>query len=131
MEQTTPRIRYEIHPLQILNFIFMLFVIGGYSWLRTNLPIIAEWLPTFLTVLGASFLLITALFYNRYSQVYDHEPTVFLGRPSTGKEARLVLSNVGFAGLSFILVAMGLMYFECILSQGCDSPFAEKFDLVN
>jgi hypothetical protein len=131
MEENLTGSRYENHFAKVVIVVLMLLVIGSYSWLRTNLPGLAEWLPTLLTVVGGSCLVVTAMFYGRYSQVFDHEPTVFLGRPSTGQEARLVLGNIGFAGLCMILLAMGLVYWECILSQACTSPFDRKFEYVD
>lgn len=83
----------------------------GMNNLRDSYPLLTWFLPSILIVVGLLLLLGGLIVYSRYSQVYDFEATVFLGKQGNGKEVRGTLMTIEIIGgwcviLGFIIFAL-------------------------
>ncbi len=95
---------------KLLVFIVVVTVILLNHWLKQSYPLIARYLLVSIIILGIPTFVASLFMFGRYSKIYDHEPTSLLGRPTTGKGARQVLLNTGFAGVTMSVTGIFLWF---------------------
>ena len=83
---------------RLMMLLVFFLLIPANIWLYQTFPILAGWLPIVMIILGGPMLLLSMISYGRFAKVFDYEPTSLLGRPTNGKQARMLLQNVGIAG---------------------------------
>lgn len=78
-------------------------------WLRTQNPALMHWVSGILLVAGLPAAIGPLFIVTRYKTVFDHEPTTFRNKPTTGKEIRTLLSRIMNVGWG--LVILGSIFF--------------------
>ncbi|MBE2198238.1 MAG: hypothetical protein IAE79_06470 [Anaerolinea sp.] len=78
-------------------------------WLRVKYPAVMTWLPGMLWALGLPIAITPMFLVGRYKNIFDHEPTTFRGKPTTGKEIRILLSRTMNIGWGLLII--GIIFF--------------------
>jgi hypothetical protein len=110
-------------PVKLVFNMFLFLTMFFYLDLMVKAPLISQWLPTLFMVLGLPLLFLGFSRYGSYHNVYDHEPTNLFNRPTTGKQARFWLSNIGYCGVGLLITGIILWYWNCVFSRQCPGPW--------
>ena len=101
-----------MHPRRRLftasHFLFLSMLAFGVYIFKAN-PVVAFWVVSSLVILGAILFVVAAVWVGKYQNIYDHEPTQFLGRATIGKRVRNILRNGMVLGGGTVLMGSVLL----------------------
>lgn len=90
------------------HFLFLSMLAFGVYIFKAN-PVAAFWVVSSLVILGAILFVVAAVGVGKYQNIYDQEPTQFLGRATTGKRVRNILRNGMVLGGGTVLMGSVLL----------------------
>ena len=101
-----------MHPRKRLftvnHFLFLSMLAFGVYIFKAN-PVVAFWVVWSLVILGAILFIVASVYVAKYQNIYDHEPTQFWGRVTTGKRVRNILRNGMVLGGGTVLMGLVLL----------------------
>ena len=95
-----------------LNRYLFISLMGVSVFIFKAQPDVASWLVWLMMITGGILFIVSAIVISKYQNVFDHEPTQFLGRLTTGKKVRGFFHKGAISGGWLLLLGLILLMGE-------------------